>query len=156
MKTDIIPHDFEWAGALTERGYTDMIVVHHTASNPDITVEDIHQMHLRNGWTGIGYHLVIYPDGSVHQGRPIEMLGAHCQGYNNRSIGINLTGNFEEIQPTQAQVDALVLLLADLMRQYNIPPEQVTGHNVWNATACPGANLDAILPDIVAAAVRMG
>ena len=51
-------------------------------------------------------------------------------------------------------LDALVTLLSDLMHDYNVPPEQVNGHNAWNATACPGRNLDAILPDIVAAAVR--
>lgn len=154
MKTNIIPHDFVWANGLSQRSRTDLIVIHHTASAPDITVDDIHRMHIGNGWSGIGYHLVVYPNGSVHQGRPLDAMGAQCEGYNNRSIGVNLTGNFEIEQPTQEQVDSLVLLLSDLMRQYNIPPEQVTGHNVWNATACPGANLDAILPDIVAAAVR--
>ena len=153
MKSNIIPHDYEWAKALSRRSRTDLIVVHHTASRPDITVEDIHKLHIDNDWAGIGYHLVIYPDGSVHQGRPLDTMGAQCEGYNNRSIGVNLTGNFEIEQPTQEQVDALVLLLSDLMRQYNIPPEQVTGHNAWNQTACPGRNLDALLPDIIAAAV---
>lgn len=155
MKTNIIPHDFSWNGSLMERGRTDLIVVHHTASDPSITVEDIHQMHVNNGWAGIGYHLVIYPDGSVNQGRPIEMQGAHCQGFNNRSIGVNLTGNFEIDHPTEQQVEALTVLLSDLMQEYNIPPERITGHNVWNATACPGMNLDTILPDIIAAAVRL-
>ena len=154
MRSNIIPHDYEWAKALSRRSRTDLIVVHHTASSPDITVEDIHAMHIGNDWAGIGYHLVIYPGGSVHQGRPLDTMGAQCEGYNNRSIGVNLTGNFEIEQPTQEQVDALVLLLSDLMRQYNIPPEQVTGHNAWNQTACPGRNLDALLPDIIAAAVR--
>ena len=106
MRSNIIPHDYEWANDLTRRSRTDLIVVHHTASDPDITVEDIHQLHLRNKWSGIGYHLVIYPDGSVHQGRPLDTMGAQCEGYNNRSIGINLTGNFEIDQPTQEQVDA--------------------------------------------------
>lgn len=155
MKTNIVLHDFAWANELTERSRTDLIVVHHTASGPDITVEDIHQMHLANGWAGIGYHLVIYADGSVHQGRPLEMVGAHCQGYNSRSIGVNLTGNFEIDQPTEQQIEALTTLLSDLMQAYSVPPECVTGHNAWNATACPGANLDAILPDIVATAVRV-
>ena len=151
---ELIRHEYDWNGDLYRRRTTDMIVIHHTASASDITVDDIHQMHLNNGWSGIGYHLVIYPDGTIHQGRPIEMIGAHCEGFNARSIGVNVTGNFEEIQPTQAQVDSLVALLSDLMHDYNVPPEQVTGHNAWNATACPGRNLDAILPDIVAAAVR--
>ena len=154
MKTKIIEHELVWANELSLRSRTDLIIIHHTASRADITVEDIHQMHLSQGWAGCGYNLVIYPDGSVHQGRPIDMIGAHCEGFNARSVGVNVTGNFEEIQPTQAQVGALVSLLSDLMHEYNIPPEQVTGHNAWNATACPGRNLDAILPDIVAAAVR--
>lgn len=156
MKTNIVPHDFAWANELSERSRTDLIVIHHTASDPSITVEDIHQMHLGNGWAGIGYHLVIYPDGTVHQGRPLEMLGAHCQGYNNRSVGVNLTGNFETDQPTEQQTEALTTLLNDLMQMYGIPPEQVTGHYALNSTACPGANLIAILPDIIAAAVRAG
>ena len=155
MKTNVIPHDYAWAGELTERSRTDLIVVHHTASAPSITVEGIHAMHLSNGWAGIGYHFVVYPDGSVHQGRPVEMLGAHCQGFNNRSIGVNLTGNFEIDHPTEQQVEALTVLLSDLMHDYSVPPEQVTGHNAWNATACPGVYLDTILPEVVAAAVRL-
>ena len=106
MKSNIIPHDYEWAKALSRRSRTDLIVIHHTASRPDITVEDIHQLHIDNDWAGIGYNLVIYPDGSVHQGRPLDTMGAQCEGYNNRSIGVNLTGNFEIANPTQEQVDA--------------------------------------------------
>ena len=63
MKTNIVSHDYAWANELTQRPRTDLIVVHHTASDPSVTVEDIHQMHLNNRWAGIGYHLVIYPDG---------------------------------------------------------------------------------------------
>lgn len=153
MKTNIVPHEFAWAKELTERSRTDLIIIHHTGGEHD-TVESIHALHLANGWAGIGYHFAIYPDGSVHQGRPIEMVGAHCEGYNSRSISVNLVGNFEYQQPTQAQIDSLFSLLSDLIHDYNVPPEQVTGHNAWNSTACPGRNLDAILPDIVAAAVR--
>ena len=95
----------------------------------------------------------VNPDGTVHAGRPEWATGAHCQGYNYRSIGVNLVGNFEYLQPTEAQIESLTLLMADLMETYSVPPEQVTGHKVWNATACPGANLDAIMPEIVAKAV---
>ena len=152
MRASIIQHDLDF-GPLAERTKTDMIVVHHTAGEND-TIESIHALHrYTNGWAGIGYHYVVHPDGTVHAGRPEWATGAHCQGYNYRSIGVNLVGNFEYQQPTEAQVESLTLLLADLMEQYQIPPEQVTGHRVWNQTACPGANLDAILPDIVAKAV---
>lgn len=151
MRVGVIPHQYDFK-PLSERPRTDMIVVHHTAGEND-TVESIHALHRANDWAGIGYHYVIYPDGTVHAGRPEWSTGAHCQGYNSRSLGVNLVGNFEYQTPTEAQVESLTLLLADLMETYGVPPEQVTGHKVWNQTACPGANLDAILPEIVAKAV---
>lgn len=153
MRIGVIPHEYDF-GQLMERPKTDMIVYHHTGGEND-TVDSIHALHKHgNGWAGIGYHFVIYPDGTVHAGRPEWATGAHCQGYNSRSISVNLVGNFEYQTPTEAQVESATLLTADLMELYSVPPEQVTGHRVWNATACPGANLDAILPEIIQAATR--
>ena len=56
------------------------IIIHCTATRPDAecTVESIRRYHRSLGWHDIGYHYVIYPDGSVHSGRPVEQAGAHC------------------------------------------------------------------------------
>ena len=57
------------------------IIVHCTASpeGQEITVKQIDSIHRRqNHWNGIGYHKVIYLDGSIHDGRPIDVMGAHC------------------------------------------------------------------------------
>ena len=50
-----------------------LIVVHCTATpeGRDVTVADIDRMHRKKGWKKIGYHFVIYRDGSVHAGRPV-------------------------------------------------------------------------------------
>lgn len=60
------------------------IIVHCTATpaGRDYTVDDIRKWHLQRGFSDIGYHYVIYRDGSVHEGRPVTMAGAHCTGHN--------------------------------------------------------------------------
>ena len=43
--------------------------------------------------------------------------------YNNvATIGISLMGNFEKVQPTQAQIDALIDLVTALSQYYHIDP----------------------------------
>ena len=66
------------------------IIIHCTATRPNAicTVESIRKYHRSLGWRDIGYHYVIYPDGSVHAGRPVEQPGAHTEGHNAHSIGI--------------------------------------------------------------------
>ena len=76
----------------------DEIIVHCTASpeGQEMTVKQIDSIHRneRHWANGIGYHKVIYLDGSIHDGRPIEMMGAHCveDGHNRFSIGIVYVG----------------------------------------------------------------
>ena len=60
------------------------IVVHcsSTRASQTVTVEDIDRMHKAKGWAGIGYHWVIYQDGSIHEGRKEKYAGAHVRHYN--------------------------------------------------------------------------
>jgi hypothetical protein len=125
---------------LAQRPKTDMIVIHHTALD-NMSVADIHELHLTNGWAGIGYHKVILSDGTVEIGRPENTIGAHALGGANlRSIGIVVDGNFENKRPTPAQMDSLVKLTLQLMQQYSIPLANVLPHRaVTLGTSCPGA-----------------
>ncbi|MBP2652668.1 MAG: N-acetylmuramyl-L-alanine amidase, negative regulator of AmpC, AmpD [Firmicutes bacterium] len=123
---------------LQQRKKTDMIVIHHTAID-NVSVADIHEMHLAKGWAGIGYHKVILPDGVVQNGRPENAIGSHALGANKRSIGISLVGNFETSLPTSQQLDALVTLTLELMAKYHVPLENVVPHRaVTQGTVCPG------------------
>lgn len=58
------------------------IIVHcsATAEGKDYTVADIDKWHRARGFKKIGYHYVVYRDGSVHVGRSENEIGAHCQG----------------------------------------------------------------------------
>ena len=68
-------------------------VIVHCSDTETGTVATIKDYHVKvRGWLDIGYHHVIYADGSINDGRPIEQVGAHCQGHNEASIGVCLIG----------------------------------------------------------------
>ena len=135
---------------LVERDTTDMIVIHHTGSpDMDACAEQINQWHLNNGWAGIGYHYVIRKDGTIEAGRPEWAVGAHAEGDNSHSIGIHLSGDFSEVEPTDEQVEKCAMLIAYLCDKYGIEinRDNVVGHGELMATDCPGDNLQALLDD---------
>ncbi len=141
-------------GPLENRFVTDCIVVHHIgmANNDDVSAETVHQWHLNNGWSGIGYHFLIRKDGTIEEGRPLGTVGAHVYGENRHTVGINLVGNFESADPTEAQKTAAAHFIGSLCTVYQLDPvweSTVKGHCDLNATACPGRYLYAQMPDIV-------
>lgn len=73
-----------------------------TPAGRHTTVEDIDGWHGKRGFhfesdqtelKHIGYHFVIYVDGTIHAGRPVTISGAHAKGYNSTSIGTCVIGN---------------------------------------------------------------
>ncbi len=123
---------------LVARRKTDMIVIHHTKIE-NMTVASIHDLHLRNGWAGIGYHKVILPDGTVADGRPEYAIGAHAIGANSRSVGISLVGDFDASLPSPAQMASLLALTVELAGKYGVDAARVVGHrDVYKDTTCPG------------------
>ena len=146
-------------GPLENRFVTDCIVVHHIgmANNDDVSAETVHQWHLNNGWSGIGYHFVVHKNGIIERGRPLDAVGAHCWHHNATSIGINLVGNFEQAEPTTVQLDSAMRLIAELSHRYKLKPGAGTvfGHRDFNSTLCPGKNLYAKLSGLCASASRL-
>lgn len=112
----------------------DLIVIHCTASpnGKPVSVETVTAWHKARGFQTIGYHYLVDVDGTVHFGRPEEVMGAHAKGFNAHSIGVCLVGGLgraDRQNPgcyTQAQWDALKLLLGDLWKRY--PAAKVVGH----------------------------
>ncbi|EKU72118.1 peptidoglycan recognition family protein [Selenomonas sp. F0473] len=139
-------------GALSKRPTTDQIVIHHTGNpyDDDLSAAEIHASHRAKGWSGIGYHYVVRKDASIEAGRPHWTVGAHAYEHNNHTIGIHVCGNFELAEPTGAQIEALSMLIANLCVDYGLPidGDHVVGHRDLMPTACPGANLYAMLPEI--------
>jgi len=114
------------------------IIVHcsDTPAGRHTTVEEIREWHLDRGWSDIGYHYVIYLDGTVHEGRPVERIGSHCLGHNSDSIGVAYIGGKDNVDTrTEDQRDALVDLLVYLKTTY--PKARIYGHRDFSEKYCP-------------------
>lgn len=119
------------------------IIVHCSATSEgkDFTVADITRWHKQRGFRTIGYHYVVYRDGSVHTGRPEGEIGAHCVGHNAVSIGVCYIGGLAadgktaKDTRTKEQREALLMLLRHLRKKY--PGAKIYGHRDFAAKACP-------------------
>lgn len=121
------------------------IIVHCSATKEgrNYTVADIDKWHRQRGFAGIGYHYVIYLDGSIHEGRNIAKVGAHCLNHNSYSIGICYIGGCADdpkLTPkdtrTEAQKQSLIKLIKVLKAKYPTITK-ITGHNKYANKACP-------------------
>ena len=147
LKPDGIVGDETWEKLLgmpkkSRRTVTE-IIVHCSATREgaDFTVADITRWHKQRGFTTIGYHYVIYRDGSVHNGRDVNVSGAHCVGHNTNSIGVCYIGGCAsdgrspKDTRTNAQRASLEILLRKLKTLY--PSAKVRGHRDFANKACP-------------------
>ena len=133
------------------------LIIHHTGVNPAQSFEIINEYH-RQKWDFIsslgyyiGYHYYIDVDGIVKQGRADTDEGAHCIGYNLKSLGICLAGNFDQILPNEAQIKSLKKLLLELSLKYKIQFEQIVPHRKFANKSCYGDMLeDEWASDLVA------
>ena len=118
------------------------IIIHCTATpeGREVTVEELRRWHRAKGWADVGYHYVIYLDGSVHEGRPVWQSGAHTSGHNAHSIGVCYVGGCDaKMQPkdtrTALQKASMLNLLKKLLTLY--PGATLHGHREYAAKACP-------------------
>ncbi len=118
-----------------------LLVVHcsDTDNNENIGATEIHQMHLKFGWDGIGYHKIIRRCGKIENGRPEYWIGAHVKGKNNISLGVCLIGRSDF---TKRQFQSLEKILKKWKFLY--PHAEILGHtNTGNTDkTCP--NFDVI------------
>lgn len=147
LTADGIVGDKTWKalGVVTNsntRNITEIIV--HCSATPegkDYTVSQIREWHLERGFKDIGYHYVIYRDGSINVGRSEEKIGAHCTGHNSNSIGVCYIGGMDSANKnpkdtrTEEQKEALLTLLKQLKAKY--PKATIHGHREFANKACP-------------------
>lgn len=112
----------------------DSIIIHCSATRAgqNLRVKDIDCMHRQRGFAQIGYNFVIDLDGTVENGRPLSIDGAHCNtkgfsgvSYNKHSIGICYIGGLDANghpadTRTEAQKNSLRDLVAKLCKEYDI------------------------------------
>lgn len=157
----------------------DTIVVHHMnfPNSMDFSLEhafalsrDCQKLHMKKRkWSDTGQQLTISRGGFVMEGRSGSLkalakgrhaLGAHAKGWNERAIGIEIEGTYNQEMPPVAQHAALVNTLAWLCEKYDLNPwGAIVGHRDVSLpgakqTDCPGhmfyAALDAIRTEVAA------
>lgn len=110
-------------------------------------IQSFHQGPER-GWSDIGYHFLVAPDGKIYEGRPTTAIGAHSPP-NTGKVGICTIGDFEHGEkPTEAQRASIVNLAAYLCGHYAIAITKIKGHRDFQGTDCPGQALYDLLPEI--------
>lgn len=114
------------------------LTVHHTDGN--LTLDQINTIHKNRGFPRsssgyyVGYHKLIFKDGSVVITRKDTEVGAHVKNKNNGNVGVCLVGRFNTEEPTQAQLQTLETQI----KNYKLP---VYYHRDQRPTECPGDNL---------------
>ncbi len=117
-----------------------LLVVHcsDTEDKEMLTAIDIHKMHLKFGWDGIGYHKIINRSGKIENGRPEYWIGAHVKGKNDISLGVCLIGKKKF---TKKQY----LSLERVLKKWKIlyPKAKILGHRDTGSTkkTCPNFNV---------------
>ena len=118
-----------------------LLVVHcsDTDNGEDLSALDIHKMHLKFGWDGIGYHKVIRRSGKIQNGRPEYWVGAHVKGKNDISLGVFLIGRDYF---TKLQFSSLEKVLREWKFLY--PDAKILGHCDTGNTSktCPNFDVD--------------
>lgn len=121
------------------------LIIIHCSATPEgrsLSFEECRRDHIMHRhFRDIGYHFYITRDGTVHDGRHIEKVGAHCEGHNSHSIGICYEGGLDANgKPadtrTEAQRKALKSLIERMHRLF--PKALIVGHHDLNPRkACP-------------------
>lgn len=151
---EIIKKNLKFASKLSKRKSTEKIILHCSATKEgqNFTVEQIHNMHLRNKWAGIGYNYYIDLNGDIYEGRPEECVGAHTTGYNSVSIGICYCGGLDKKSHpkdtrTPEQIASMIELCKYLHSKY--PNATFHGHKEFAAKACPCFNVGEWIKEIL-------
>ena len=156
--------------------------VHHTVNANNYPKDDVPKL-LRSiyayhvearGWRDIGYNFLVDRFGRIWEGRwggvDKAVVGAHTLGYNEVAFAMSAIGNFEEVQPPEAVLEAYAKLFAWKLSKYDIKADAtklwvkdrylqgINGHRDVGQTACPGKYLYAQIPKIrqMAASIQKG
>lgn len=143
------------------------IIVHHTAERQNARIGTAQKLrnlqrfsqhparldtgHTKPAWPDVPYHWYVGADGVIAEGRDANFAGDTNTGYDtNGYLQMVLEGNFEIEQANDAQLAALTRLLAWQMDAWRIPLARISTHRDHARTACPGRNLTAAMPRILA------
>ncbi|VVC99320.1 peptidoglycan recognition protein-like [Leptidea sinapis] len=128
----------------------DLVIIQHTAtpfSSTDATcaeaVRSIQDYHVDTlGYWDIGMNFLVCGNGKIYEGCGWLHVGAHTYGYNSKSIAVSFIGNYNNDEPTRAQIDAAKSLLECGVGSGHLKSDyKVVGHKQLVAIESPGRKL---------------
>jgi len=97
-------------------------------------------------WGDVAYHIIIGWDGRVFAARPKRFAGDSGTTYDPAGhLLIVVEGNFNEHEPTAAQLEMLPKVTAWAAELYDADLGEISGHRDHVATTCPGEYLYAYI-----------
>lgn len=94
-------------------------------------------------WIDIPYHFCIDLNGKIYEARSLKYPGDTNTEYDPTGHAlINVMGNYEEQEPSEAQLEAIAHLSAWLAHTYEVGEDHIASHKDHSdQTVCPGKNL---------------
>lgn len=145
------------------------LILHHTVTSSTgdsaATVRAIWRYHtFTNGWGDIGYNYLVDVNGVIFEGHlgGDDVVGTHAAGANRGSMAASLIGNFVDVTPPDAMLNAVADLFAWKADQKDIDiydagmlpdvdwglPKLMGHRDVYGTTQCPGDRAHALLPTL--------
>jgi hypothetical protein len=104
--------------------------------------------HFSLGWPDLAYHYIVGRDGLVYAARPESAVGDTATEYDPTGhFLVVLEGDYNIIEPTADQLEALARILAWAAATYDIDPSTISGHRDHASTTCPGDHVEALIVD---------
>jgi hypothetical protein len=133
------------------------VTLHHTGSAEPLRPQDNPVEKLRGlqtwgardrNWWDVPYHFLLDLDGRIYAGRDWQYMGETNTTYDPAGhFLISVIGNYEQQQPTRAQLEAIGDLMAWAIARFDVPIERIGGHYDYAETTCPGQYLRPYLED---------
>ena len=100
-------------------------------------------------WADIPYHFYVGRDGAIVEGRDAGFAGDTNTRYDPAGhLGIAVAGNYGEQELTEAQRASLTALVLWAAETFDVPADRIGGHGDYARTSCPGADVEAFLPEL--------
>lgn len=126
------------------------LTVHHTAVSgagwDTGRIRRYQERHQEQGMADLAYHALVSPAGDAYEGRPFTAVGETFTAHDPTGhLNVVLEGNFDETQPSDAQLETLAALLAWGAGAFDVDPATISGHQRFASTACPGSSLQRVI-----------
>ena len=94
------------------------------------------------GWSDIGQHISLAPDGTIWDGRDINKTPASIKDHNTGAFAIEMIGDFDigREKLEGEQLESLIKLLVGLFEIFN--GSKLVFHKEHSSKTCPGTSVD--------------